>query len=192
MVSDGRDPSQRCGWGDMGPEEIAYHDERWCRPVHDDRELFAMLCLEGKQAGLSWSLILKREQRIRAAFDGFDSAVVGEYDAAKVDELMGNGDIIRNRRKIEAVIGNARSFQKVVAEHGSFDNYIWCFTDGETLIHHPITASDVPTKSPLSESVSDDLRSRGFRFVGPVIIYSYLQAIGIVNDHLESCPWKYR
>ena len=182
----------RCGWGDaMSLEEIAYHDERWCVPVHDDHELFAMLCLEGMQAGLSWSLILRRERDLRAAFDGFDPEVVRGYDEEKIEGLIVDERVIRNRRKIQSVITNAEAFERVVEEYGSFDSYIWGFTDGEVVMNHPGSFDEVPAESPLSREVSRDLKRRGFVFVGPVIIYSYLQGIGVINDHLESCSWKY-
>lgn len=174
----------------MSAAEIAYHDTRWCKPVHDERELFAMLCLEGMQAGLSWAIVLKKEPAIRAAFDGFDLEAVAAYDGRKIEALMRNEAIIRNRRKIEATIGNAREFLEVERQEGSFDRYIWGFTDGAVVMHHPRQVEDVPAESELSRTVSRDLKRRGFRFVGSVIIYSYLQAIGVVNDHLDGCIFK--
>ncbi|MGI6003772.1 MAG: DNA-3-methyladenine glycosylase I [Lachnospiraceae bacterium] len=185
-------PDGICGWAGSTPEELAYHNTRWCRPVHDDRELFAMLCLEGQQAGLSWSLIMKREPQIREAFDDFDLDLCASYDEEKIEALMANPAVIRNRLKIASVAKNARAFRKVQEEYGSFDRYIWGFTDGKIIMHHPHSMEEIPAKSPLSEAVSKDLKKRGFSFVGPVIIYSYLQAIGIINDHLESCLYKYR
>jgi DNA-3-methyladenine glycosylase I len=185
------DADNRCSWGYRIPEETAYHDHRWCRPVHDDRELFAMLCLEGKQAGLSWALILKRETALRRAFDGFDPEINARYDEEKLLALRENPAVIRNRAKIRAVSTNAAAFLRVQREEGSFDRYIWGFTGGKVIVHHPETMADIPARSELSERVSRDLQKRGFHFVGPVIIYSYLQAIGVINDHLESCPFKY-
>ncbi len=181
----------RCGWEMRTEAEREYHDTRWCVPLHDDRELFAMLCLEGMQAGLSWALILKREAGIRAAFDQFDPVRVAAYDQAKKDALYLDPRIIRNRRKIDAVVQNAQAFLAVQQRFGSFDAYIWQFSSGVPEVHHPAALSDVPTRSPLSERVSADLIARGFRFVGPVIVYSYLQAIGVCNDHLETCAFKY-
>lgn len=188
----GKQPDGICGWAGMSPAELAYHNERWCRPLHDDHELFAMLCLEGQQAGLSWSLIMKRESNIRAAFDDFDPEICAAYDEKKINALMENPDIIRNRLKILSVVKNARAFRKVQAEYGSFDRYIWGFTDGRVIMHHPKSMEEIPAKSALSEKISKDMKKRGFSFVGPVIIYSYLQAIGVINDHLENCPYKYR
>lgn len=149
-----------------------------------------MLCLEGMQAGLSWAIVLKKEPAIRAAFDGFDLEAVAAYDGRKIEALMRNEAIIRNRRKIEATIGNAREFLEVERQEGSFDRYIWGFTDGAVVMHHPRQVEDVPAESELSRTVSRDLKRRGFRFVGSVIIYSYLQAIGVVNDHLDGCIFK--
>ena len=179
-------------WAVGDPLMEKYHDLRWCRPVHEDNELFAMLCLEGQQAGLSWSLIMKREPQIREAFDDFDLDLCASYDEEKIEALMANPAVIRNRLKIASVAKNARAFRKVQEEYGSFDRYIWGFTDGKIIMHHPHSMEEIPAKSPLSEAVSKDLKKRGFSFVGPVIIYSYLQAIGIINDHLESCLYKYR
>ncbi|HPF54034.1 MAG TPA: DNA-3-methyladenine glycosylase I [Clostridia bacterium] len=180
-----------CGWEYGSVISKAYHDDRWCNPVHDERELFAMLCLEGMQAGLSWSIILKREAGMREAFDGFDPDTIAKYNEADFTRLMGDNRIIRNRRKVEAAADNARAFLEIQHEFGSFDAYVWGFTGGKVVMNHPKALSDVPVKSELSELVSRDLTKRGFRFVGPVIIYSYLQSIGIINDHLESCSYKY-
>ncbi len=172
------------------PEALAYHDERWCKPVHDDRELFALLCLEGKQAGLSWSLIMRREAGIREAFAEFDPAVVAAYDEEDFARLKDDPRIIRNGAKIRAVTTNAQAFLRVVEEFGSFDSYVWGFVDGHQIVNHWTTLAEVPAESDLSRRVSRDLRRRGFKFVGPVCVYSYLQAIGILNDHLEGCPYK--
>lgn len=176
-----------CGWEYVSPKSLAYHDDRWCRPVHDDQELFAMLILEGAQAGLSWDTILVKEDEYRRAFDDFDPIAVSQYSESKVAELMMNPGIIRNRRKITAAIGNALAFRKIQEEFGSFDRYIWSFTDGKVIDHHPRTLLDIPTQNELSVQVSKDLKKRGFRFTGPTIIYSYMQGIGIFNDHLETC-----
>ncbi len=169
---------------------LLYHDTRWCKPEHRDRELYAMLVLEGMQAGVSWNLILNKEDNFRKAFDGFDPKVVAEYDEAKIEELMQDKGIIRNRNKIKAAITNAQAFLKVREEFGSFDKYIWGFTDGKVIDHHLADFGDMPSKNELSAQISRDLRSRGFKFVGEVIIYSYLQGIGIINDHLEYCDYR--
>ncbi|MBO5502864.1 MAG: DNA-3-methyladenine glycosylase I, partial [Lachnospiraceae bacterium] len=142
------------------------------------------------QAGLSWSTIINREENYRAAFDGFDPQIVASYDAEKIEELMRNEGIIRNRRKIEAAVLNARAFLEVQKEFGSFDRYIWSFTNGEAIDHHLTRLEDMPATSELSEKVSKDLKKRGFRFVGPTIIYSYMQGIGIYNDHLVGCDYR--
>lgn len=180
----------RCGWELSSDKMMAYHDKRWCKPEHDDRELFAMLILEGAQAGLSWATIINREDHYREAFDGFDPKVVAAYDETKIEELMQNKGIIRNRLKIRAAVSNAKAFLKVQEEFGSFDAYIWSFTNGQTIDHHLKRAEDMPATSDLSEKVSKDLKKRGFKFVGATIIYSYLQGIGIYNDHIESCDFR--
>lgn len=167
-----------------------YHDTRWCKPEHRDQELYAMLVLEGMQAGVSWILILNKEDNFRKAFDGFDPLLVASYDEAKVEELMQNEGIIRNRSKIRAAITNARAFLKVQEEFGSFDRYIWGFTDGKVIDHHLMDGKDMPAKDELSERISRDLRKRGFKFAGPTTVYSYLQGIGIVNDHWEYCDYR--
>ena len=180
----------RCGWELSSPKMMAYHDNRWCKPCHDDNELFAMLILEGAQAGLSWSTIIEKEENYRKAFDGFDPVKVAAYDDAKIEQLMHNEGIIRNRLKINAAVTNARAFLKVQEQFGSFDNYIWSFTDGKTIDHHLKDVSETPATSELSEKVSKDLKKRGFKFVGPTIIYSYLQGIGMYNDHIIGCDFR--
>ncbi|MCM1125175.1 MAG: DNA-3-methyladenine glycosylase I [Lachnospiraceae bacterium] len=169
---------------------IPYHDTRWCKPEHRDKEQYAMLVLEGMQAGVSWNLILDKEENFRKAFDGFDPEIVASYDEAKVEELMQDKGIIRNRNKIRAAITNAQAFLKVQKEFGSFDKYIWGFTDGRVIDHHLMDEKDMPAKDELSERVSRDLKKRGFKFAGPTIIYSYLQGIGIINDHMEYCEYR--
>ena len=169
---------------------ILYHDTRWCKPIHDDKEQFAMLILESAQAGLSWTTILEKEDNYRKAFDGFDPAIVATYDTDKVDELMSNSGIIKNKRKILSAINNAKAFLKVQEEFGSFDKYIWGFTDGKVIDHHLKKLMDMPSQSELSEKISNDLKKRGFSFVGPTIIYSYLQGIGIINDHMDICEYR--
>lgn len=194
QVSNLRWIMKRCDFslGSQKPSEVAlkYHDERWCKPVHDETELFAMLVLEGMQAGVSWNLILLKEQNFRAAFDGFDPAKVANYDEKKIQELMQNAGIIRNRNKISAAISNARAYLNVQKEFGSFDKFIWSFTDGKTIDHRLKDVKDMPARDALSEKVSKELSSRGFKFVGPTIIYSYLQGIGVINDHQYDCDFR--
>lgn len=149
-----------------------------------------MLVLEGMQAGVSWNLILNKEENFRKAFDGFDPVKVAAYDDAKLEELMQDSGIIRNRQKIKAAVSNAQAFLKVQEEFGSFDAYIWSFTNGEVIDHHLLDLKDMPAKDELSEKISADLKKRGFKFTGSVIIYSYMQAIGIVNDHWEYCDYR--
>ena len=187
---------KRCEWGfeKMKPQRSEkmriYHDTRWGKPEHRDRELFAMLVLEGAQAGLSWALILEKEAAYRAAFDDFDPQKVAQYGDEKVAELLQNEGIVRNKRKILAAISNAQAFLEVQREVGSFDQYIWSFTQGRVIDHHLQSVSDMPASDELSETVSRDLRRRGFKFVGPTIVYSYLQGIGVVNDHVEACAFR--
>lgn len=169
---------------------IRYHDERWCKVENRDNELFAMLVLEGMQAGVSWALILDKEDNFRAAFDGFDPNVVARYDESKVEELMNNVGIIRNRAKINAAITNAKAFLAVREEFGTFADFIWSFTDGKPVDHRLTDLKDMPAKDELSERVSAELKRRGFKFVGPVIVYSYLQGIGVINDHLVDCDFR--
>ena len=165
------DKKKRCQWGDfskLSKKMKNYHDERWCKEVHDDQELFAMLILEGFQAGLSWNTIIEKEDNFRKAFDEFDPEIVADYGKDKIDKLMSNKGIIRNKRKIEATINNAKAFLKIQKEFGSFDKYIWGFTYGKVIDHHLKRMKDMPAKSELSEKVSKDLKKRKFRFVGTV------------------------
>jgi DNA-3-methyladenine glycosylase I len=177
----------RCQWAGADPLYVAYHDLEWGMPVHDDRMLFEFLVLEGAQAGLSWSTILKKRDAYRAAFDGFDPAVVAAYDNAKVAELLANPGIVRNRLKVNAAIRNARSFLAVQAEFGSFDAYIWSFVGGRTIQNAWPTLADVPAETAESQAMSKDLKRRGFTFVGPTICYAFMQACGLVNDHTVDC-----
>lgn len=169
---------------------LIYHDTRWGKPLHDDNELFAMLILEGMQAGVSWNLILEKEDNFRKDFDNFIPEIVAEYDDAKIDELMKDPGIIRNKNKIKSAVTNAKAFLKIQQEFGSFDSYIWGFTDGKVIDHHLKDQSEMPAKDELSEEVSKDLKKRGLKYVGPVIIYSYLQGIGVINDHCEYCDYR--
>ncbi len=179
---------KRCRWTDPASElYIAYHDQEWGVPEHEDRKLFEMLILEGFQAGLSWITILKKREAFRKAFDSFDSAVIAGYRTEKMEALMTDPGIVRNRRKIEAAVTNAAAFLEIQKEFGSFDRYLWGFTDGQVVLN---TDNQVRASSELSDRVSKDLKRRGMKFVGTVIIYSFLQAVGVVNDH-ETCYWRY-
>lgn len=178
---------KRCEWAGGDPLYLAYHDNEWGVPVHDDRQLFEMLCLEGAQAGLSWLTILRKRAQYRIAFDGFDPVAVAAYDEAKVAALLADPGIVRNRLKVEAFIRNARAFLAIQAEFGSFDAYIWRFVGGAPIVNRWRTLQELPTQTPESVAMSRDLRRRGFTFVGPTICYAFMQACGLVNDHLVSC-----
>ena len=179
---------KRCTWCEgLYDDYVKYHDEEWGVPVHDERKHFEFLILEGAQAGLSWSTILKRREGYRNAFANFDPALVAQYDEAKYESLLQDPSIIRNRLKIKSAINNARRFIEVQNEYGSFDTYIWKFTNGKPLINTWEKMSEIPAKTELSDRVSKDLKKRGFNFVGSTIIYAHLQATGIVNDHEVSC-----
>ena len=177
----------RCPWCGNDELYVKYHDEEWGVPVHDDKKHFEFLVLESAQAGLSWITILRKRENYRKAYDGFDPVRVAQYDEKKIGELMQNPGIIRNRRKIEASINNARCFLKIREEFGSFDKYIWSFVDNKPVKNHWTDISQLPARSELSDRVSRDLQARGFKFLGSVIIYSHLQATGLINDHLISC-----
>ena len=176
----------RCAWA-ATPLGIAYHDAEWGVPLHDDRRLFEFLILEGAQAGLSWELILQKRDAYRVAFDGFDPLLVAAYGDEKVAELLDNPGIVRNRLKVAAAIGNARTFLEAQSEFGSFDAYIWGFVGGSPVRNAWQSLSDIPAKTPESEAMSKELRRRGFRFVGPTICYAFMQATGMVNDHTTDC-----
>ena len=177
----------RCPWAGPDPLYREYHDAEWGVPVHDDRHFFEMLVLEGAQAGLAWITILRKRQGYRDAFDGFDPAVVAGYGRRRVAALLENPAIVRNRRKIESAVGNARAFLRVQDERGSFDRYVWGFVDGRPRRNRWRTLEEVPAETPESRSLSRDLKRRGFRFVGPTICYAFMQATGLVNDHLVGC-----
>ncbi len=177
---------QRCAWA-RTELSIAYHDKEWGVPLHDDRALFEFLILEGAQAGLSWDTILKKRDNLRTAFDNFDPRVVAKYDQRKVDELLADPGIIRNRLKIFAAIQNARAFPAVQKEFGSFDAYIWRFVGGRPKRNTWRTLKQIPARTPESDAMSKDLSRRGFRFVGPTICYAFMQAVGMVNDHTVKC-----
>ncbi|BDR52912.1 DNA-3-methyladenine glycosylase I [Bombiscardovia nodaiensis] len=178
---------QRCAWATHSPLEQDYHDQEWGVPQHDERALFELLTLEGMQAGLSWSLILKKREAFRAAFDQFDYQRIASYGDRKLTSLLADPAIIRNRLKIRAAVTNAQAFMHVQDDLGSFDHYLWSFVDGQPQIGNWQTEAEVPCSSPLSDLVSTDLRRRGFKFVGTTIVYSYLQATGVLNDHVVSC-----
>ncbi len=177
----------RCGWAGNDPLYIAYHDEEWGVPVHDDRKLFEFILLEGAQAGLSWITILRKREAYRAAFAGFDPAKVARFDARKVRSLLADASIVRNRAKVASTIGNASAFLKVQEEFGSFDAYIWRFVDGRPKRNVWKSLRQIPVDTKESRAMSQDLRGRGFRFVGPTICYSHMQATGMVNDHIIDC-----
>lgn len=180
----------RCGWVSQKPHVIRYHDEEWGRPVHDDRRHFEMLLLEGAQAGLTWETILRRRDGYRKAFSGFDPAKVARFTAKKMAVLMKDAGIIRNRLKIDSAVTNARAFLAVQNAFGSFDAYVWRFVGGEPKINRWKTMKQVPATTLESDALSKDLKKRGFRFVGSTIIYAYMQAIGMVNDHTADCFFK--
>ena len=180
----------RCDWA-RNDLAIAYHDREWGVPQHDDRVLFEFLVLEGAQAGLSWDTILRKRENYRAAFDNFDPAKVAHYGQQKIDSLMGNEGIVRNRLKILSVIKNANAFVGVRQEFGSFDRYVWQFVGGKPKVNAPINLRDIPARTAESDAMSKDLRKRGFTFVGSTICYAFMQAVGMVNDHLVSC-FRYR
>jgi len=177
----------RCHWAGNNPIYIDYHDHEWGRPVHDDRQLFEMLMLEGMQAGLSWLTVLKKREAFREAFDGFDPNKVALYDDAKMEELMANEKIIRNRLKINAAINNAKAFLEVAEKYGSFDKMIWNYVGNQPIVGHWEKIEDLPATTPLSDKISKDLKNMGFQFVGSTIMYSFMQAVGMVNDHIQSC-----
>ena len=177
----------RCSWaGDLSIYQD-YHDNEWGRPVHDDMKLFEMLILEGMQAGLSWITVLKKRENFRRAFDNFDPHKIVCYDDAKIHELMQDEGIIRNRLKIQGAITNAKLFLEIVEKHGSFDNFIWDYVDHEPVVGHRLHMDDVPATTPISDKISKDLKKMGFKFVGSTIIYAFMQATGMVNDHVVDC-----
>ena len=176
----------RCGWSTT-EKYHDYHDKEWGRPSHDDRHLFEMLILEGMQAGLSWLTILNKREAFRKAFDNFDPVKVAKYGEKKIDELLNNAAIVRNKLKVNAAVTNARAFLEVQKEFGSFDKYIWSYVDGKPIQNHFKNMTDIPATTALSDKISKDLKKRGFKFIGSTIIYAYMQSIGMVNDHLTHC-----
>lgn len=176
----------RCGWA-KGELDVVYHDTEWGVPVHDDRQLFEFLILEGAQAGLSWSTVLKKRAHYREVFDQFDIAKIAAYDASKVEALLADPGIIRNRLKVQAAIGNARATLEVRAKYGSLDAFLWQFVQGAPQINHRVSLAEVPAKTALSDQMSKTLLKHGFKFVGSTICYAFMQAVGMVNDHVIDC-----
>lgn len=182
------DNKKRCDWVPLdNPLYVKYHDEEWGVPIHDDRLLFEFLVLEGMQAGLSWLTILRKRENFRTAFDHFDPREIALYNEKKIEELMQNSGIIRNRLKIEAAVQNAKTFLDVQAEFGSFDTFIWQFVEGKPMVNQWKTLKEIPARTTLSDTISKELNKRGFKFVGSTIIYAHMQATGMVNDHTIDC-----
>ncbi len=181
---------RRCDWAEGSDAMRRYHDEEWGVPSKDDSHLFEMLILEGAQAGLSWSTILNKRQNYRTALDGFDPATVARYGEPKILALLDDPGIVRNRLKVRGTVTNAQAFLRTAEEHGSFADYLWEWVDGTPIVNRPRTMSDLPSTTDLSDRVGQDLKRRGFTFVGSTIVYSYLQAVGLVDDHLVGCPSK--
>lgn len=182
---------ERCPWCEGNDLMRSYHDREWGVPVFSDEKQFEFLVLESAQAGLSWLTVLKKRENYRSLYDGFDPDRVASYGEAKIGELMSDAGIIRNRKKIEASVNNAARFCEVREEFGSFSDYLWSFTGGRTVVNGWKNLSEIPASTELSETVSRDMRKRGFRFMGPVVVYSHLQATGVVNDHIVGC-FRYR
>jgi DNA-3-methyladenine glycosylase I len=184
-----RNQMTRCDWAQKALE-IDYHDQEWGKPKYDDAILFEMLILEGMQAGLSWSTILVKRENYRKALDGFDPQKIKDYNQDKLDSLLQDAGLIRNRLKMRAIVKNAKAFIQVQAEFGSFSNYLWQYVSGHPIQHDYQTLSDVPASNDISEQMSQDMKKRGFSFVGPTICYAYMQSVGLVNDHLVSCDYR--
>ena len=182
---------KRCTWPSDDPLMITYHDTEWGVPLHDDQKLYEFIVLDGAQAGLSWSTVLKKRENYRKAFKGFDPRIVARFKAKDVERLLKDGGIIRNRLKIESAITNAKTFLDIQKEFGSFDAYIWQFTGGKTIRHRCKGLGDIPATSAESDAMSKDMKKRGFKFVGSTICYAFMQAAGMVNDHLVDC-FRYR
>jgi DNA-3-methyladenine glycosylase I len=187
MTTKRAEPQVRCGWAGDDPTYVRYHDTEWGVPVYDDQRLFEFLVLEGAQAGLSWITILRKREAYRKAFAGFDVEKVARFDDKKVQTLMQDAGIVRNRAKIESAIKNARAFSRLRDELGSFSDYQWQFVDGKPLQNRPASLKQVPASTPISDALSKDLKKRGFSFVGSTIIYAHMQAVGMVNDHIDAC-----
>ena len=183
--------AKRCAWAGSDPLMIQYHDREWGVPVHDDRKHFEFLVLEGAQAGLSWSTVLRKREAYRRAFSQFDAEKVARYTRRRIEKLLRDPAIIRNRLKIESAVRNARAFLEVQEEFGNFDGYCWGFVDGRPKLNRWKAIRQIPATSPASDALSEDLKGRGFRFVGSTIVYAHMQAVGMVNDHLVDC-FRYR
>jgi DNA-3-methyladenine glycosylase I len=181
------DGLSRCPWPKQDPLYVAYHDEEWGVPEHDDRALFEKLVLDGFQAGLSWITILRKRDNFRTAFDGFDPAAIARYDESKTAALMNDAGIVRNRAKIEGAVLSARAFLGIMEKGPGFSTLLWDFVDGRPQINHRRRIVDVPAETPVSRAISKELAGRGFKFVGPTIVYAFMQAVGMVNDHLTTC-----
>lgn len=179
-----------CGWADTDPLDKVYHDTEWGIPEHDDRHMFEHLTLECMQCGLSWALMLKKREIFRKCFDNFDYDRIADYNEADVERILNTEGMIRSPRKVNAIINNARCYQKVRDEFGTFCDYIWSYSDGKTILYQGHDAGRIPVSNGLSARISKDLKKRGFKYVGPVTIYSHLQACGIINDHDKDCPCR--
>ena len=178
---------KRCNWANGNELDIEYHDKEWGVPVYDDRTLFEFLILEGAQAGLSWTTILKKREGYRKAFDNFDAKKIARYSESKIQKLLLNPDIVRNKLKVRGTVTNAQLFLEIQAEYGSFSDYIWQFVDGKPIVNSRKAQSDVPTSTAESDAMSKALKKRGFKFVGTTICYAYMQGVGMVNDHVVDC-----
>jgi DNA-3-methyladenine glycosylase I len=182
--------TNRCPWPSNDLLMIEYHDKEWGKPLHDDKKLFEFLVLESFQAGLSWRTVLHKRENFRKAFANFDAKKISKFDRKKFNSLMQDAGIIRNRLKIEAAINNAKCYLQVQKEFGSFDKYVWSFTNGKTIINKPKSLKDIPAKTKISDAMSEDMGKRGFKFRGSTICYAFMQAVGIVDDHLVGCDCK--
>ncbi|WP_099973964.1 DNA-3-methyladenine glycosylase I [Lactobacillus terrae] len=180
----------RCEWATGSQGMIDYHDNEWCKPSYDENYFFEMLTLEGAQAGLSWSTIINKRQGYQELFDNFDIDKVAEFDDDKIAELLNNPSIVRNKLKVNSTVNNAQQIKSMHANGEKFSDYIWSFVDNKPIMNHWNSMNELPAETELSQKISKDLKKRGFRFVGPTIIYSFLQAVGVVNDHVENCDYK--
>lgn len=178
---------KRCDWAETNELEKIYHDEEWGIPVHDEQQLFEILVLESMQAGLSWTTILKKRETLRMAYDNFDYQLIANYDDQKIEALLADPGVIRHSLKIKATINNAKAFLKIQDEFGSFNQYLWQYVEGQPQVNHWATIQEVPASTELSDKISKDLKKRGFKFLGTTTVYAFLQATGVVNDHLEYC-----
>jgi DNA-3-methyladenine glycosylase I len=180
----------RCAWATSSPLLETYHDTEWGVPVHDDAVLFEFITLEGAQAGLSWETVLRKRERYRTVFAGFDRARIARFTPQKIDAIVNDAGVIRHRGKIESVVSNARAVLAIAAEFGSFDAYLWAFVGGKPVVNRARAHAAVPSTTPLAEALSRDLKKRGLRFVGPTIVYAFMQAVGMVDDHVAECAFR--